>query len=672
MKKKILMFTLLSIILVMPTSRVKAMRAWEFTSRNECPGGVELALAKTDGNLEKVACYENYYQARDVMKDDNREDLVIIKDGRIIDAKYAVVDYDVDFKPANTKYIRVFNSTTSNDEYTYIRSSQPDDAILLDFDYATDRIKIKVSGVIGWIDKYDNISLYDIVPLSWVSSPQSYMAVGNELRHYLPGNVYGANAGYYLSIDVKPEVLNNDTRYYSYDGHYFYLDMKTMIRDYKNNTYANSVNPNNPYYNFYQYMPFRTKTVYSADNINAYFDTLGIGESSKMYNTGEAFINAQNDYGINAVLMLAIGLNESDKGNSNIAQTKNNLFGLNAVDATPGQSSDYFTNVSECIKTYAYKWLSFGYSQPGDWRYRGSNLGNKIEGANLKYASDPFWGELASHYYYLLDKLFDFQERKQTQYNLGVLNNNYSNGVYAKKTVNGANVSGHYVYRLADSPVAIYGEEKDSNGVTWYKIQSEGTLTSDLSYIDNSTDYNKDNHYLWDISFVYVSSANFRKVTDAVTEYPNYDTSGGATTPVTVTQTVSMVVTKTGYRYEVGMISGINLNTDSNSVINALTSKGASNVSIKDTNGNSKTGALATGDKITMTVADKTETITVVIAGDTDGDGNMSAMDYVNIKNHIMESHSLGGAYLKAADVDRDGSISAVDYVSVKNYIMNQ
>ena len=30
--------------------------------------------------------------------------------------------------------IKVFNSTTSNDEYTYIRSSQPDDAILLDFD----------------------------------------------------------------------------------------------------------------------------------------------------------------------------------------------------------------------------------------------------------------------------------------------------------------------------------------------------------------------------------------------------------------------------------------------------------------------------------------------------------------------------------------------------------
>ena len=35
-----------------------------------------------------------------------------------------------------------------------------------------------------------------------------------------------------------------------------------------------------------------------------------------------------------------------------------------------------------------------------------------------------------------------------------------------------------------------------------------------------------------------------------------------------------------------------------------------------------------------------------------------------------MATSKLEGAYLKAADVNKDGNISAVDYVKIKNYIM--
>ena len=60
----------------------------------------------------------------------------------------------------------------------------------------------------------------------------------------------------------------------------------------------------------------------------------------------------------------------------------------------------------------------------------------------------------------------------------------------------------------------------------------------------------------------------------------------------------------------------------------------------------------------------------VLIYGDVNGDGNISAVDYVNIKNHIMGTNTLSGINQKAADVNNDGNISAVDYVNVKNYIM--
>ena len=65
-----------------------------------------------------------------------------------------------------------------------------------------------------------------------------------------------------------------------------------------------------------------------------------------------------------------------------------------------------------------------------------------------------------------------------------------------------------------------------------------------------------------------------------------------------------------------------------------------------------------------------TTTYKAIVYGDADGDGRISAVDYVKIKNYIMGSSSLSGAYKIAADVNRDGNISAVDYVNIKNYIM--
>ena len=675
MKKSISLLFLIALFLMLPSFSCKAMKPWEFSSRDECDK-FELALAKSDGGLEHKECYDSYDSALNAMNngDDNS---VIIENGVIINAKYAVVDYDVSYTYANKAYIDVYNSSTSWDtEGHYIRTSQPDDAVVLDYSYSSNRIKIKVSGLVGWISKTGgSATLYDVVPLAWVKSPQYYKVTSDAIYHVFPGNVYGEKGNYVMSLDIKPSMLN-EGNYYSYDGHYFYKDMKTLINDYKNNTYANSVNPTQPYYNYYQYLSYRTKTIYNADNINQFIDKrTGGNTSSKLYNTGEAFINAQNDYGINALLMLSVGINESGWGTSNISQSKNNLFGLNAVDSNPYLQSDAFNSPADCIETYAYVWLSYGFVQPGDWRFKGANLGNKVEGLNLKYASDPYWGENAAHYYYEFDKTFDFQERKQNEYTIAVLKDNYSEGVNVRKTPNGDiidNENGdgnrYYKYKIVDSAVVVLGEEKDNNGKIWYKIQSDPNLTDNLSYTKEDSKSTPKKKYNWN-GHVYVSADYFRKVTETVTEYPSNDPNGNSS-PTPIVATISSTVNKTDYSYESGMITGIKLDTNADSVADSLKNKGAKDIKVTDSDGNSKSGKLATGDKITLTVEDKTETIIVVVAGDTDGDGAMSAVDYVNIKNHIMETHSLNGAYLKAADADNDGSISAMDYVKIKNYIM--
>ena len=90
-------------------------------------------------------------------------------------------------------------------------------------------------------------------------------------------------------------------------------------------------------------------------------------------------------------------------------------------------------------------------------------------------------------------------------------------------------------------------------------------------------------------------------------------------------------------------------------------------VNLTDIDKNAK-GELKTGTKITVNGTE----YTAVVMGDTNGDGEASAGDYVLIKNHIMETKKLNYEAQKlAADVNGDNEISPADYVLIKNYIMN-
>lgn len=91
------------------------------------------------------------------------------------------------------------------------------------------------------------------------------------------------------------------------------------------------------------------------------------------------------------------------------------------------------------------------------------------------------------------------------------------------------------------------------------------------------------------------------------------------------------------------------------------------NAIIKDTNNKEiSTGNIGTGYKVI--IADKTYTI--VKLGDINGDGKVSTIDYMKVKNHIMEIDILKDTNLKAADTSKDNKISTLDYMMIKNQIM--
>ena len=294
------------------------------------------------------------------------------------------------------------NPNLTND-FTYINHGYVDDVPIIE-----DRgnvAKIEVGGYEGWVNKDTSSGNYDlvIVPLNQVKNPSYYIVRDGELIHYISSDLTNySEGGYEVVIGPAPNFLSENVKYYSYDNKYFYKDLSTLIGDLQNDNHNNSVNANNPFYPYYMYLPFRSKTTFTAEELNN-FIAKKTKSYSKLRGTGQAFIDAQNKYGANALLLLGLAANESAWGTSQIAQQKNNLFGINAIDSSPGASANSFETVEGCINDFAKYYISRGYSDPEDWRYFGGYLGNKGSGANVKYASDPFWGEKAGQNAYIAD-----------------------------------------------------------------------------------------------------------------------------------------------------------------------------------------------------------------------------------------------------------------------------
>ena len=281
-------------------------------------------------------------------------------------------------------------------------------------------------------------------------------------------------------VGLAPSYLEEGVHYYSYDGHYFYKTFEQMIADYQNDTRANSVNANNPHYNYYQYLSFHTTAVYTGQEYDDYVKTKkGESSGSAMLKTGNEFVDIQNTYIINSLLMFGIAINESGWGMSNLATEKNNLFGLNAVDDNPYEEGKSFSSTKACIEDFAYGWIHTGYMSGMDSRYRGPHLGDKHSGINVMYASDPYWGEKAASrpYYY------DSSNKDYGRFTIGIANkgeislykeaDSSSKAIYTSEAGSGGD--------LYDYPVVILGSVEGKNNEKFYKVISDMSLMDDRS-----------------------------------------------------------------------------------------------------------------------------------------------------------------------------------------------
>ena len=98
---------------------------------------------------------------------------------------------------------------------------------------------------------------------------------------------------------------------------------------------------------------------------------------------GEAVHETESRYGVNALFILAVAIEESGWGSSYLANDRNNLFGICAYhDETVDQTATHFSSKAECVD-YFGRLISKEY-----FAYNRTDINSIHE----RYAESPLWG----------------------------------------------------------------------------------------------------------------------------------------------------------------------------------------------------------------------------------------------------------------------------------------
>lgn len=462
-------------------------------------------IAKTGDEKEVIATYESEEEAQEAL--DNK----VNAKSKLRARTFSATTYAVEEKTKDIEYGVVYLNAKGHDGNSYLTY----DNVLTGYDgyttgsYAKDaayigtvngKIRAKQAGTIMDFNKND----VTIVDYKDKETKISHYKVEDGYLYHI--YYYGTNGSSKQRVGKKPSYLNTGTTYYSYDGHYFYTSYPTMIKDYQNSntSYPNAVNKSNPFYNYYQFLSHRSKTTLTASNFNAITNDKAGSSSSKMKNMGQYYIENQNTYGTNALLMFGVSGNESAWGTSAIAMDKNNLFGHGAVDSNPYYGANGYANPQTSIKYHAEKFISNGYLDNEDWRYNGGHLGDKLSGINVRYASDPYWGEKAASVNYYYNYGSDYNK-----YTIGIINGQQKSYKLYKEpnsTVTHTLGSGNSP-RTYNLPVIIL-DTVTVSGKKWYKIQSDTALNS------SRTDTDWDNKYSFSRDYIYIPASDVTIVTN--------------------------------------------------------------------------------------------------------------------------------------------------------------
>ena len=232
---------------------------------------------------EKLENYKDTTKAEDILN--NGQDVTTMnEDGEVFPLEETEAEMPKTFETFESNVVmrsaaRISNSSTAvvnfrtksssgiNTEYTEVTTARAGytngyyaaDGAFLGYDNETNPTKVKFmqAGVVGWVN-VNEVQVLEYTS-SAVNTLSKYYVKNGRIYHGISTNLVNSTYGSSLDYGPKPSYLKEGAEYYSYDGHYFYegstqSSYATMLNDYRNNSRANSVNSNSPYYNYYEYL----------------------------------------------------------------------------------------------------------------------------------------------------------------------------------------------------------------------------------------------------------------------------------------------------------------------------------------------------------------------------------------------------------------------------------
>ena len=325
-------------------------------------------------------------------------------------------------------------------------------------------VKVKIADTEGYV----KLEAVELVPYQMVTNRSYFTVQSGDLIHLeynFKKKAY--EAGY--AVGPAPDFLREGVKYYSWNGHDYYSE---------NGTKAGTA------YNYFQYLPIRTTTSYTAAELDKIIDLKlkERGVTNGLLTGKGAFLKqVEEQYRINALFILAFAGHESRYGTSAYAIERNNLFGIRAFDSNPDNAT-YFDSVEDSIITLARDYMNARYVSPNVAYDHGAVAGNKTTGVNVRYASDPYWGLKIARHMYGLDKVLGGKDLGK--YEIGITN---TSGLNIRTQASTAS-SVVFQYDKAGYPVAILDTVTTSSEGIWYKIISDKLETAEANvysvYVD--------------------------------------------------------------------------------------------------------------------------------------------------------------------------------------------
>ena len=396
----------------------------------------EVSYINDDGSFKKVECYSDFASANQKMKELGGDHVVRSANG---DSPTRIVAMNSGYAYAypgrgGDATLSIYEDISDRSIYTkrtyvshYYEMYYHETSLVLS-DGKRGMIHVTLNG----FDGYTDLEYTDLVPSKyidrgiaiWLGGKNSYYGE-DPYRIVMKRNTYSVVQNgsysdlrftyhmaypkssslqcleYTVDIGPAPAFAKSGTNYYSLDGIHYYTDPALTKGA-------------GTEYNYYQWLPLRSKTKITAAQIETYLKEQKYADRSVLTGKAQAFIDAQNKYGVNALLVYAMACHESDSGTSNFAVKRKNLFGWNAFDASPNSASS-FSSVEQCVNEQMGINLR-GYLDITDGRFFGPSLGNKAAGVNVKYASDPYWGMKIAAIAYRIDKSANHFNGQLTDY----------------------------------------------------------------------------------------------------------------------------------------------------------------------------------------------------------------------------------------------------------------